>query len=216
MSDSTSRGKTFNGIQCKICTSTLRYVSNSRCVSCLKAFSKSSKFKAYLQQYRQSVRGKEVRKRYRQSDHGKEVSLDSVRRCNKKYRQSSKGKLTQQRNTASMKRKEYRKIYLKKYETTEKGKAVRAVSSQKNRAKRRLAEGSYTGQEWLSLKEQYGNICLCCRKHESEIDRPLEQDHVIPISKGGSNWITNIQPLCRRCNGMTGKGTKIIDYRNQI
>ena len=100
------------------------------------------------------------------------------------------------------------------YYKTERGRLSLRVNSQKTRAKRKLAEGSYTTQEWINLKSRYRCCCLCCGRHESELDGPLEQDHVVPISKGGTNWITNIQPLCEDCNGMGGKGIKIIDYRN--
>jgi len=72
------------------------------------------------------------------------------------------------------------------------------------------AEGSYTKEEWLKLCSDYGNLCLCCRKIKT-----LEPDHVVPISKGGTNWITNIQPLCHSCN--TSKGNRrATDYRTTL
>jgi len=58
--------------------------------------------------------------------------------------------------------------------------------------------GSYTLGEWEILKKQYGNTCPLCEKKEPEIT--LTADHIIPISKHGSNCIENIQPLCRSCN----------------
>ena len=39
--------------------------------------------------------------------------------------------------------------------------------------------------------------------------KPLTVDHVVPISKGGSNDISNIQPLCCNCNSK--KNAKQID-----
>lgn len=130
-----------------------------------------------------------------------------------RYQQSPKGKLFHERYQKSSERKVVQKRYERLYLQTPKGQAVHRVNTQRQKAKRREAEGYYTTKDWLSLKESYGNRCLCCGRYESELDGPLEQDHVIPLSKGGSNWITNIQPLCEKCNGMGGKGTKCTDYR---
>jgi 5-methylcytosine-specific restriction endonuclease McrA len=79
------------------------------------------------------------------------------------------------------------------------------------RAHRRKARikgngGSYTAKEWRALCAHYDHRCLCCGEQ-----KPLTVDHVIPVSKGGVNTISNIQPLCGPCN--SSKGDKTIDYR---
>jgi 5-methylcytosine-specific restriction endonuclease McrA len=84
------------------------------------------------------------------------------------------------------------------------------ATSNKYRKSLSKAEGSYTEEEWINLFSEYGNHCLCC-----EEIKPLEPDHIVPISKGGTNWITNIQPLYHSCN--TSKGNRrITDYRTNL
>lgn len=69
------------------------------------------------------------------------------------------------------------------------------VKVQRYRAKKRSAGGTFTLAEWMELRKQFDNRCAICREVKK-----LSVDHIIPISKGGKNDISNIQPLCMDCN----------------
>lgn len=55
--------------------------------------------------------------------------------------------------------------------------------------------GSHTVNEWRLLCALYDWKCASCSKK-----RPLTKDHIIPVIQGGTDDISNIQPLCRPCN----------------
>jgi 5-methylcytosine-specific restriction endonuclease McrA len=69
------------------------------------------------------------------------------------------------------------------------------VRRHKHRAKASGCEGSFTAQEWTDLCARYDQRCAICGNQKQ-----LTVDHIVPLSKNGSNWIENIQPLCRSCN----------------
>ncbi|MEK7112865.1 MAG: HNH endonuclease signature motif containing protein [Patescibacteria group bacterium] len=76
-------------------------------------------------------------------------------------------------------------------------------------ARQRNAEGSHTLEEWQELKRKFGNKCVNCR-----LEKPLTKDHIKPLSLGGTDHISNIQPLCRSCNSQ--KHTEIKNYDNNF
>ena len=76
----------------------------------------------------------------------------------------------------------------------------------RRRARRVGCISHHTDQEWADMRLRCGGCCLACGAR-----RPLERDHIQPLSKGGDDGIANIQPLCRSCNA--SKNSKTIDYR---
>jgi len=68
------------------------------------------------------------------------------------------------------------------------------------------AWGSHTEKEWSEFAQFCGSKCLRCGKPE------FTKDHVQPLSRGGTDELSNLQPLCRSCNSW--KFTRTIDFRD--
>lgn len=62
------------------------------------------------------------------------------------------------------------------------------------------AEGSHTLAEWLAVVAKHGGACAHC----GCLGVKLTRDHIVPLTRGGSNFIDNIQPLCFSCNSKKG------------
>ena len=92
-------------------------------------------------------------------------------------------------------------------ENSEKVRIAKAKNRRKRRAARYAGRGSFTAREFQELCDRYGNRCLRCGNTHTM----LEADHVVPLTKGGSDEISNIQPLCGSCN--RSKFVDTLDYR---
>jgi 5-methylcytosine-specific restriction endonuclease McrA len=69
-----------------------------------------------------------------------------------------------------------------------------------HKRRRALNNGDLTGEQWLELLAQCNYKCVKCGKPYKHMD------HIIPISRGGKHTLSNVQPLCAKCN--LSKGAK--------
>ncbi len=162
------------------------------CKSCFSAYKKKyrkenkEKINAYNKEWCKANPEKRAayQKEYRKENREKEKAYQ------KKYYKKNKEK-------RAAYQKEWRKAYPEKC----------AAHEQNRRARKAGNGGSFTAKEWKVLCRKYDNKCLCCGKKKK-----LTADHVVPLSKGGTSNIENIQPLCGTCNSRKGNRSSA-DYR---
>lgn len=79
------------------------------------------------------------------------------------------------------------------------------AKSARRRAHTRNATGSHTAADIARLHAEQSGLCSYC-----SISLPLgyHVDHVVPLSRGGSNAPDNLRLTCPRCN--LSKGAKLI------
>lgn len=68
---------------------------------------------------------------------------------------------------------------------------------QNRRALEKNADGTFTANEIYQQYQSQNGVCYYC---QCDISDYYEVDHYVPLSKGGSNWITNIVLSCESCN----------------
>lgn len=77
-----------------------------------------------------------------------------------------------------------------------------AIARRHNAKKANAPLNNFTAVQWTAMKIHYGYRCVYCGRKMQR----LEQDHIQPISKGGSHTLANIVPACRSCNAKKNAG----------
>jgi hypothetical protein len=194
--DHTSSDCTCAGKECSKC-------QKVQCYGCFHRWHRSRDgYRATCKLCRKAEREtEEFKAKRRERNHANADHINEHRRARysddpERYRQTSRD--YRERNPEKI------DAYTKEYNRT------RWQLRDNNRKQRiRSAGGHYTGQQWRDLKDFYNHTCLCCGKQEPEIK--LTPDHVVPVARLGTSNISNIQPLCMKCN--QAKATRVIDYR---
>lgn len=104
----------------------------------------------------------------------------------------------------------------KKYQKTPKFKHRMRMEGQKRRAaKNKINNIDLFLKEYKNTLHIFNNSCAYCgmsnTEHMDVFCEILHQDHIIPLSKGGSYVVYNIIPACRSCN-CSKKDKDLMDY----
>lgn len=130
-------------------------------------------------------------------------------RKREQQRKASRNYYQKTRSTANYRDRNARNVRAYRQRDPERTADLQRVAGSRARAKRKAAPGSYTAAEWRALCRCFGYRCVCCG-----VRNRLAADHVVPLARGGTNDIANIQPLCKSCNSR--KHAKTEDYRDPV
>lgn len=76
---------------------------------------------------------------------------------------------------------------------------INRAAKHKRRAQKSGSQEHYTKAQISALRDKCGDKCAYCGERGK-----MHIDHIIPLAKGGSNAISNIQLICGRCNSEKG------------
>lgn len=138
---------------------------------------------------RKNASNRDLMKRRRDSDPEYRAAVNAFRR-------DLRANNDDYRNEVDRKNKEWREQNPEK---------VRSYGNNR-RARERCCEGHHSGDDIAFINQSQGFVCVYCGASTAD---DYHVDHIIPLSRGGSNWPSNIQILCARCN--LSKGPKTHD-----
>ena len=71
----------------------------------------------------------------------------------------------------------------------------RARSAAKRKKRMDRVAHDLSDEQWSALRAAWGGCAYC-----GAVDRPLQRDCVLALSRGGRYTVENIAPACRSCN----------------
>lgn len=75
------------------------------------------------------------------------------------------------------------------------------VASSLRRSRVAEAEGSFTKNDIDNIYRLQNGKCAYFKSCHNSLDNGYQIDHIVPLSKGGTNWPRNLQLTCQPCNG---------------
>jgi len=128
-----------------------------------------------------------AQKKYRSEHKESSAEYSRVYRIDNKEHLADMGKISYQKN------KVVRKVQATKYRECHREEIK--TYGQRHRTLKKNLPSTLTAKQWAYIRKHFNNSCCYCGK-----EKPLEQEHMVPLVKGGEFSRDNILPACRSCN----------------
>jgi 5-methylcytosine-specific restriction endonuclease McrA len=128
-----------------------------------------------------------------------EEHAETIRAQKRAYHQANREAILARQQARHLAKKEEDRAYKRAYAATNPD--IINVSAARHRARKVNAPiNDLTAAQWREIKEHYGHRCVYCGRKMQR----LSQDHITPLSKGGSHTASNVVPACQLCNCLKG------------
>ncbi len=127
----------------------------------------------------------------------------------KQYRENNKETIAEKKSDYQKVHREQNNAAKKRWDMNhpEEAKIKKRHDAKVRKAKKRGAScNDLTQAQWEEIQASYRFRCVYCGKKVKN----LTQDHLTPLSKGGSHTASNIVPACRSCNGKKHTGPVLV------
>ena len=123
-------------------------------------------------------------------------NADAVREANKRWRQANRKRVQNNQKAWREANPERNQAIKKRWRDTNRDKL--AAKERNRRARKASSEGSHTAADIASLYTRQAGLCMACRADFTQVE--FHVDHIVPLARGGSNGVENLQLLCAPCN----------------
>lgn len=127
---------------------------------------------------------------------------------NKQYNKENKELIANRKRQYIATHKEQKAASKKRWQQSERGKVLTLIYCANRRARKKNALGSHTAEELQEQLIRQSHKCYYCQGALGDKRSSYHADHIVPISRGGTNYIHNIVLTCSTCN--LKKGNKML------
>jgi len=161
------------------------------CKVCGKVYYESHKEQRRIYDKQRQPQKTEYARQYRQTEKNKAYRREYAVQYHQEHPEQKKRYYERHSEEINVQRRQHRKDYPDLYA------GIDRAHKHKRRAQKRASQGAYTPQQLQEQMHRQKSKCYYCKMKLGMI---YHADHVVPLSRGGSNDISNIVIACPTCN----------------